>query len=416
MYLDMKNGRIELIIGPMYAGKTTELIRNARRFQLRGKKILAINHKSDVRYTDGNITTHDFDQFENTLSVENFHQLFQDHFERMKEADIILVDELQFFSDAEEYIPRLANKYNKVVIAAGLDGNYLRQPFSNVCNLIPKAEYVKKITSYCDVKRDGTSAPFTKKFVGNTTDGAVEVGGKDKYLAVSREAFMESPCGSFDLILGPMFSGKTTELIRQANRYKQIGKKVLAINHSSDQRYETSNICSHDLKKAEQTISVQSLEDIFLSYNEEYKNADVIVIDEIQFFDNLADHICHMVEKDGKKVIAGGLDGDFMQRPFGETCDLIPLADTFEKLSAICVLSEGFQDASFTRRTIPDTRQSLVGSSDIYMACSRGIYNMPDEEFLKIYLEYLKKREYQQKQNSLQASEFYRNKTATTPN
>ena len=163
MYLDMKNGRIELIIGPMYAGKTTELIRNARRYQLRGKKILAINHKSDKRYDDGKITTHDFDQFENTLSIENFHQLFQEHFFKMQNADIVLVDELQFFPDAEKYLPRLANKYNKVVIAAGLDGDFMRQPFSNVCNLVPKAEYVKKITSYCDVKRDGTPASFTQK-------------------------------------------------------------------------------------------------------------------------------------------------------------------------------------------------------------------------------------------------------------
>ena len=403
MYLDMKNGRIELIIGPMYAGKTTELIRNARRYQLRGKKILAINHKSDKRYDDGKITTHDFDQFENTLSIENFHQLFQEHFDKMQDADIVLVDELQFFPDSEKYLPSLANKYNKVVIAAGLDGDFMRQPFSNVCNLVPKAEYVQKITSYCDVKRDGTPAPFTQKVTSENREEQgnqphVEVGGKDKYLAVSRAAYANKDCGSFDLILGPMFSGKTTELIRMTNRYKQIGKKVLAINHASNQRYDTDQICSHDLKKAEHTISVKSLSDIFTNYQDIYQEADVIVIDEIQFFDNLRTNIAKMVEDDGKKVIAGGLDGDFLQRPFGETCSLISFADTFEKLSAICVLSDGFHDAAFTRRTIPDTQQSLVGSSDIYMACSRNIYNMPDEEFLKIYLSYLKKREELQNQ------------------
>ena len=394
MNLDMKNGRIELIIGPMYAGKTTELIRNARRFQLRGKKVLAINHLTDTRYSDERtprITTHDFDQFENTIAVESFDQLFTLHFDKIQESDIILVDELQFFPDALKFIPRLANKYSKIVIAAGLDGDFLRNPFENVCNLIPKAELVMKLTAFCDITKTAVPAPFTHKISGG--DFQVEVGGKDKYLAASRDAYCNSPCGSFELILGPMFSGKTTELIRRANRFKQIGKNILAINHASNTRYDTNEICTHDFKKTDHAIAVSTLDSIFENYQENYATADVVIIDEIQFFENVRDIIIRMVETDGKTVIAAGLDGDYLQRPFGDTCDIVCLADKFRKLSAICMLSEGYQDAAFTRRTINDNRKELVGSSDIYMACSRQIYNLPDEEFLKIYLSYLKKQD-----------------------
>lgn len=414
---DMKNGRIELIIGPMYAGKTTELLRYAKRYQLK-KRILGINHSSDVRYTqDGKIVSHDFQQFDNTLSLANLADIFNtpENLTTFKNSDIILIDELQFFNDALKFVPLFADKYNKIVIASGLDGDFNRKPFRNVCELIPKAESVHKITAFCDILRDGTPAPFTKHLIKshnkndendeNEVDGKkaeVEVGGKETYVAVSRAGYCNNKnVGKFQLIIGPMFSGKTTELMRTGNRYKQIGKRVMNITHINMKSVSHVSDVS-DVSKigigigidgnplSSPYLIIDDLNNIEVAYNEIYKNADIILIDQVHLFSNASKYIIKMVEKDCKTVIAAGLDGDYQQRPYGDIANLIPLCDKLEKLSSVCSLSPDYQEASFTRRITHDYQQDLE-NKNIYIACSRFIYNLPEEQFIKLTLQKYKK-------------------------
>ena len=136
------------------------------------------------------------------------------------------------------------------------------------------------------------------------------------------------------LIMGPMFSGKTSELIRQLERYSSIGIPVLAIKHSLDKkRYDTSGLYSHS-GNAFAGFSLDDLEKLF--DQEEYKNAKVIGIDEGTFFDNLVPNVIRMVETDNKVVYVSGLNGSYQRTDLGQINRLIPLADDVQFLSGVC--------------------------------------------------------------------------------
>ena len=360
----MVNARIELIIGPVFSGKTTELIRRVRRYSVQGKIIFPINF-------NGDIVSHDKDIYQNCILINDLEEITIKYRDQLKKCDVLMIDNLHFYHDAEEYIPLFCNKYQKIVIASGLDSNYEREPYLNVVNIIPKSENVTKLTSLSD---NNKIAIFSKKI------------NDSKFIATSRGEYLEKDVsGELQLIIGPMFSGKTTELIRRGLRYANIGKKILSINHSSDTRYTTGEICSHDKRKILDTISLFDLDDLIKIYKDNINKSDIILIDEVQFFKNSYKTIKELVEKFGKIVISGGLDGDHMQQPFGDTCKLVSFADTIDKLNAVCVLTDNYQEAPFTRRLNFDNRKQIVGSNELYIACSREIYFLPFEIFIQKY-------------------------------
>ena len=132
--------------------------------------------------------------------------------------------------------------------------------------------------------------------------------------------------------MGNMFSGKTSELIRQLKRYKIIGSKILVINSSQDTRSNEEVLKTHDnvTFKCLKTNSLLSI------LNEPlFHEAEVIAIDEAQFFVNLKAFAEECLLQN-KNVLMAGLDGDYKQRKFGEMLDCIPMADTVKKLKALC--------------------------------------------------------------------------------
>lgn len=181
-------GRIELIIGPMFSGKTTELIRLANRYKTIGKNILAINHKINVRYGTDKICSHSQEILSNCINTDSLLSI-QDHSDFVS-ADIIIIEELQFFEDAFEAVTRFADEYNKVIIAAGLDGDFKRNPFGDVCRLIPHAEKVMKLNALCKECGDGTVACFTKR-LNLKDDSQIQVGTNDKFESVCRKHYLE---------------------------------------------------------------------------------------------------------------------------------------------------------------------------------------------------------------------------------
>lgn len=134
-------GKIEVIIGPMYSGKTTELMRRINRLKFTKKKII------EVRYGDDLIDiTHDNNQKRGKkikLLSEVYNEVIDCGY------NVIAIDEGQFILDLVEYCETFANKYNMIVLVAGLDCDYKRNPFQNICNLIAKAESVTKLTAIC---------------------------------------------------------------------------------------------------------------------------------------------------------------------------------------------------------------------------------------------------------------------------
>lgn len=360
IYLEMKSGNITLLIGPCYAGKTTELIRQINRHHVMKKTICLIlsKEKDDKKFNFIKSQILYLDLIEEALTNQIF-----------LEADIIAIDDLHFFSDSLKIIPQIADKFNKKVICAGLDNNSNRECYTNVIELIPRCEYVQKLTA---LDLDLSPAIFSKKDENG------------EFRAVSRKSFLDvSNTGHLHVITGPMFSGKTTELIRIAKKYQSINKKILAINYSKDTRYDSeANIFSHDKQKFESNLSLDNLETLIS--NPLIIKSDVIVIDEIQFFKDSFKIIQELIEKLNKIVIVSGLDGDYLQKPFGDICKLAAFSDNFTRLNAICNLSDDYPDASFTRRIVNSDKTEFIGSDDSYVAVSRFMYNLPTEIFLEI--------------------------------
>jgi thymidine kinase len=155
---------------------------------------------------------------------------------------------------------------------------------------------------------------------------------------------------SLELIIGPMFAGKSSALQSIVRRRMAIGWNVLVIKHSIDKRYlpdemDNNMVVNHDQQKCP-AKSCSTLMDS-LSWDE-YNVAKLIVIEEGQFFTDLVKFVLQAVEKDGKNVVVVGLDGDAHRKPFGQILDLIPLADDVQRIYAFCKLCGDGTPARFT--------------------------------------------------------------------
>jgi len=173
-----------------------------------------------------------------------------------------------------------------------------------------------------------------------------------------------------ELIIGPMFSGKSTEIIRKSRKLKIINLNYIIIKSSIDTRYEKNYIVSHD-KEKESCIITSDLDNIDDNL---VINCNTIIIDEGQFLKNLKKKVLYWVEKLNKNVIIAGLDGDYKRNPIGEILDLIPYADKCIKLSALCKYCNDGTPGIFSFRTSNNSSQILVGSQDIYLPVCRKHY------------------------------------------
>ncbi|XP_028647657.1 thymidine kinase, cytosolic [Erpetoichthys calabaricus] len=172
-------GQIQVIFGPMFSGKSTELMRRVRRFQIAQYKCLVIKYSKDVRYSAGGVATHDRHIME---AVPASH--LKDVYELALSSSVIGIDEGQFFSDVVEFCEEMAN-LGKIIIVAALDGTFQRKPFGNILNLVPLAESVVKLNAVCmECYRE---AAYTKR-LGSEKEVEV-IGGADKYHAVCRVCY-----------------------------------------------------------------------------------------------------------------------------------------------------------------------------------------------------------------------------------
>lgn len=177
---------------------------------------------------------------------------------------------------------------------------------------------------------------------------------------------------SLTLILGPMFAGKSSELLGTIRKYTAIGWPVLVLTHSIDTRYsQEPQIVSHDSEKFP-AIGISNLETVFDM--ETYRNAKLVIVEEAQFFTPLKTWILQMVEQDKKDVICVGLDGDAERKPFGELLELVPYCDSVVKKHAFCRRCATPTPAIFTYRKIQQLNQVHVGGADIYEPLCRKHY------------------------------------------
>lgn len=183
---------------------------------------------------------------------------------------------------------------------------------------------------------------------------------------------------SIDIIIGSMYSGKSTELLRRCKRFEAIGKYVLKINHIYDTRTDNS-IQTHSNDKVHATKTNKLLDIVFTS---DFLKSDIIAIDEAQFFNDLYDFVLYCENKN-KSVIISGLDGDSNRKPFGQILMCIPLCDTVIKLKALDMIDKDGSAAIFSKRIVADESQVLIGSGDKYIAVSRKNYHINPSSSLK---------------------------------
>jgi thymidine kinase len=179
---------------------------------------------------------------------------------------------------------------------------------------------------------------------------------------------------SLDIIIGPMFSGKSSRILSIVSRYEAIKTPILVIKHSSDTRYEFghTDVVTHDKRKVP-CISVQNL--FYEEVMDRIGAYQVIIVDEAQFFDRLVPFVEHVVDTLGKNLYLVGLDGDSNRRRFGELLDCIPLADRVEKISAFCHrCSDGTPGLFSYRRKGPGDQQVIVGGPERYQSLCRKCY------------------------------------------
>ena len=173
--------------------------------------------------------------------------------------------------------------------------------------------------------------------------------------------------GKLEIFLGPMFAGKSTEIIRRIRKMKFIGKKILVVKPQIDNRYNEDKITSHDYETAD-CIIVTNLSELNV------KDYNTIIIDEGQFFNDLKEYVISWVDIFDINVVVAGLDGDFQRQPIGQMLELIPHADSCIKLNALCSKCKDGTNASFTHRIIHSNEQILIGGSDTYIPLCRKCY------------------------------------------
>ncbi|MDR2867504.1 MAG: thymidine kinase [Acholeplasmatales bacterium] len=158
---------------------------------------------------------------------------------------------------------------------------------------------------------------------------------------------MDKKAGSIEIVCGPMFAGKTEELIRRIRRLDYAKKKYLVFKPSIDKRYSNeSEIVSHNLRTC-QAILIDSSSEI-----EKYITSSInaVIIDEAQFFDDGLIKVVDNLADLGIRVIVGGLDRNFRGQPFGPMGNLLAIAENVTKLTAICVVCG--EPATRTQRII----------------------------------------------------------------
>ena len=173
--------------------------------------------------------------------------------------------------------------------------------------------------------------------------------------------------GKIKLIIGPMFSGKSTRLIETVRKYSFKNKKTILINFIGDNRYTSeSQIVTHDQIKYD-SIQCQYLNEK-ISMLENY---DVIGIDEGQFFSDLIP-ICEQLCFKGKIVVVAALSGDFLMKPFPNVAELISKADKIKLMKAYCFYCH--KVAGFSLRIVDSQETILIGASEAYRPVCKGCY------------------------------------------
>ena len=196
--------------------------------------------------------------------------------------------------------------------------------------------------------------------------------------AVAASALADT--GRIELIVGPMFSEKTSEMVSRVRRAALANQPAVIVKFRGDDRYDRSDIvATHaDVRQVSTpgTEVCAAIRVIAADTLKEVKVTEMVVgVDEGQFYPDLVE-ICEKWAQEGRRVIVAALDGDFARRPFGQVCDLVPLCEFVEKRRGVCMKCRR-QDSAFTQRLGTSTVLIQIGARESYRAVCRQCYFTP---------------------------------------
>ncbi len=180
--------------------------------------------------------------------------------------------------------------------------------------------------------------------------------------------------GWVEVITGPMFSGKSEELIRRLRRVEIARQRLQTFKPAIDDRFHATDIVSHNQQRMPGETVASSAE-ILARVDEA---TEVVGIDEGQFFDQDLVEVCNILAKQGKRVIVAGLDQDYRGRPFGPMPAMMAAAEYVTKQLAICVICGN--PANHTQRLTGSRAQIQVGAQGLYEARCRCCFQAPPDE------------------------------------
>lgn len=199
MSSSQQSGYLEIILGPMYAAKTTRLVEIYKQCQFCNISVAVINHSIDNRYDDTLLSTHDkvkipciktdklMDLYtEHIIPLDEFTTIprFQDKL-KIAKSEVILINEGQFFPDLYEFVNKLLNNEKKVYVC-GLDGDFERKKFGQILEIIPLCDKIYKLTSLCSICKNGNKGIFSMRL---TNEKEQTVVGSENYIPVCRECY-----------------------------------------------------------------------------------------------------------------------------------------------------------------------------------------------------------------------------------
>jgi len=175
--------------------------------------------------------------------------------------------------------------------------------------------------------------------------------------------------GYLELILGSMFSGKTSYLLEVYKKCVFCSIPVAVVNYAADNRYTTDPMLSTHDKQMIPCILASSIKDAITNNAKTIKEAQTILINEGQFFPDIEETVKELVEVSNKRVYICGLDGDFERKPIGNLLQLVPFSDHIIKLKSLCSLCRDGTPGVFSFRTTNEKNQVVIGSSNYIPLC-----------------------------------------------
>ena len=178
---------LEIILGGMYAGKTSRLVEIYKQCKFCNINVTVINHQIDNRYDEELLSTHDMVKIP-CIKTNNLMDLYNNNNEMTNAfhtSDVILINEGQFFPDLEKFV-KLLLVFGKKIYVCGLDGDFERKKFGQILDLIPLCDKVTKLSSLCSLCKNGTPGIFSKRISSEKEQTIV---GFDNYIPVCRNCY-----------------------------------------------------------------------------------------------------------------------------------------------------------------------------------------------------------------------------------